>query len=126
MQYCQKIFLSDHYDESGTMVVKAASDRQEDLSRYGAESPSVEASVQFRDCYNEPISLDFRVTSDRRLEKRLAKLDVMIFQLQQLKEQLPVFWEDAKVQAQTWLDANPKGEGDAESAIERILNGDDE
>jgi hypothetical protein len=105
MKFVNKEFLNDSVNETGFIIVKGKSDRQEDLSEHSAENLYMEAEVQISDC-SKKIYLDFSVTKDSDLVKRLAKLDVLINNLVELRTHLPVLWADTQLQAAIWLDNN--------------------
>lgn len=107
MIYCSKKFLSDHPEETGSMVCKAVSSRIEDTY---SEDPWMEASMQWRDCYGKPVSLDFNVSSDRSLERRIEKIDLIIAELEAFRTNLQVVWEDQKAVSAQWLAQQPKDE----------------
>lgn len=99
MIYCSKKWLSARSDETGSMVCKAESPRVSDMY---SDTPSVDASVAFRSCYGEPCSLDFNIQSDKGLQRRIEKVDIMINELVEFKAQLPLMWEDAKKVAEEY------------------------
>ena len=111
MRYANKQFLSNDpqdADESGSMVCALTTDLYSDLYRHSAEKPTVDGSVQVRDCYGKPVTLDFTVRSDNGLVRRLAKLDRMIEMLTEMREKLPEFYADAKANGAKWLAENPE------------------
>lgn len=107
MRYISKKFLSADLEESGSMVVSASTPKGTDYDAYTAHNPRVNAKVVFRACYGEPCELDFGFQTDGGLAKRLAKLDLMIEELQSLKEQLTPMWEEHKVTAEQYKQDHP-------------------
>lgn len=107
MKYVSKQFLSSDLDESGNMVVTASTPKASDYDMYTACNPRVNAKVVFRACYGEPCELDFGFQTDSGLAKRLAKLDLMIEELQGLKEQLTPMWEEHKLTAKQYKQDHP-------------------
>lgn len=106
MRYINKQFLSDDYHESGSIVVKCETpkDIKADKNELDAIIDEgdiyVDASVQIRDCYNEPISLDFSFSDEGGYEKRMKKMQLMLDILGEFKEQLSIHWEDIKARAE--------------------------
>ena len=97
MKYINKQFLSDDYDESGSMVLRCKSPRKckdptEDILHPG--NTYVEASIQVRDCFKEPVDLCFDFDSEKGLTKRLIKVDNMIAMLEEFKVKLLDCWID--------------------------------
>lgn len=101
MRYIKKAFLSDDYHESGSMVVKCETPREDkeksELDEIIHESNIyVDASVTIRSCYGEPVSLDFSFSDEKGYAKRLDKIDLMIDMLCEFKRQLGIHWADVK------------------------------
>jgi hypothetical protein len=105
MKYINKQFLNDSADETGFIVVKATSERYEDLTRYYAEHPSCDAEVQIGDC-SKKIYLDCSIHKEADLKKRTDKINVLIDNLVGLRDILPVIWADAVLQSTLWLEEN--------------------
>ena len=102
MRYINKQFLSDDYDESGSLVLKCETPKdigsEEDVLDRVLHSDKVwvDASAQFRDCYSKPIDLCFSFNDEKGYNKRIAKVEKMVSMLTEFKEQLTVHWEDVK------------------------------
>lgn len=111
MRYISKQFLSDDYDESGAIVCKAETVMYEDVGKHYAECPTIDASVIFRDCYGKPTELGFYVNSEKGLERRVAKLNLMIEELQKFRDALTPMYEQAKVDGEKWLREHPEEDG---------------
>lgn len=116
MKFVNKQFLNDSADETGFIVVKALSDRYEDLTDYYAKNPCCNAEVQIGDC-SKKVYLDCSVNKDTDLAKRIAKIDVLIDNLLALKEALPRTWEDAVIQSQKWLEENKDVEEEEQEIV---------
>lgn len=98
MRLTRKQFLSD-------------SPRVEDMedSSWYRDNTSVESQVQIGDC-SQKVYLNFDVNSTENLKKRLDKLDVLINNLQELKEKLPLLWDDAVKNAEAYKETNREKE----------------
>ena len=103
MRYVDKQFLSDDYDESGSLVLKCespkdATDQSEDVVDriMHPELLWVDAGAQFRDCYSKPVDICFSFNDEAGYQKRLKKVDKLIYMLSEFKNQLTLHWEDAK------------------------------
>lgn len=116
MKYISKQFLSPHYDETGSIVVKVASTELSNMGEWSAENLSVDASVEFRDCHGKPIYLDFNIDKDRSLEDRLVKCDLIITELQQMKRKLAVACADTATASREWY-AKEAAEQKASEAV---------
>lgn len=103
MRLTTKQFLSDSPDETGFIVIIASSPRVEDMqeSSWYRDNTTVESQVQIGDCSGK-VYLNFDVNSEENLKKRIAKLNVLIDNLTELRETLPILWEDAKVNAEAY------------------------
>lgn len=101
MRLTRKQFLSDSPDETGFIVITAATCRLEDMNDYEAKSPNVSAEVQVGDC-SKKVYLDFNIYKDKDVKKRIDKLNVLIDNLIELRESLPDMWQDAQVNAQVY------------------------
>ena len=111
MRLTRKQFLSDSPDETGFIVITAQTSRKEDFEEdeWSLKNPNVSAEVQLGDC-TKKIYLDFCVYKDSDVQKRIDKLDVLINNLQELKEKLPSFWADAVHSAEVYKEANKEKE----------------
>ena len=99
MRYINKQFLSDDYDESGSVVLKCESPKKQDeqspIDRIiHPEDAWVDAGMQVRDCYGKPVDLCFSFQNEKGLTKRLAKVDNLITMLEEFKVKLTECWED--------------------------------
>lgn len=102
MRHTRKQFLSDSPEESGLIVITASSPRVEDIQECTwYEKGGVECQVQIGDC-SQKIYLNFNIEKESDVKKRIDKLNVLIDNLTELKEMLPVLWADAKVNAEEY------------------------
>ena len=100
MKYINKQFLSSDYDESGSIVLRCKSPRKrkdnpdpvDDIFHPG--NTYVEASMQVRDCFKEPVEICFDFDSEKGLTNRLVKVDNMIAMLEEFKVKLLDCWID--------------------------------
>ncbi len=110
MRLTLKQFLSDSPDETGFIIITASSPRVEDIQECTwYEKGGVEAQVQVGDC-SQKVYLSFDVKDDISLEKRIAKLNVMIDNLTLLRNTLPALWEDAKSNVEAYKELNKGNE----------------
>ncbi|WKV20509.1 hypothetical protein 16Q_116 [Pseudomonas phage 16Q] len=93
MRYVSKQFLSPAAHETGSIVCTVETPRIKDMSDWGSGAkPSLHASVGFRACYGEPVSLEFNCESQRAFEKRQDKLNLMIDELTKMRDQMTEMW----------------------------------
>ena len=106
MRLTRKQFLSGSPDETGFIIITASSPRLKDMeeSSYYITS-GVDAEVQLGDCSSK-IYLNFNFNKEADLQKRLDKLSVLINNLQELKDTLPILWDDARVSAAIYKELN--------------------
>lgn len=114
MKYVTKRFLDENDpEETGSIVCRASMTSYDELYRYSAENPSVDASIMVRDCYGKPVELEFSINAkSHTLADREAKLDMIIAELQAFKKALPKLYAQAKMDAAKWLADNPDSEED--------------
>jgi hypothetical protein len=110
MRLTRKQFLSDSPDETGFIVITAMSPRVEDMKEcsWYSDNTTVESQVQIGDC-NSKVYLNFDVKDEVSLKKRIDKLSILINNLQELKDTLPILWDDAKVTAEIYKELNKEG-----------------
>lgn len=109
MNYVSKRFLSEtDGDETGSIICKAKAGDYDDLHRYSAEHPTVDASISIRDCYGKPVELEFSVSENYTVADRQAKVDVLIGELVAFKEALPKLYDSALSEAARWLEDHPE------------------
>lgn len=105
MKFITKQFLNDSPNETGYIVVNATTPKFEDMCDWESKCPEVSAQVQIGDC-SQKIYLDFSITKDSHVQKRIDKLNVMINALEELKGQLPKMWVDAVQNAEAYKESN--------------------
>lgn len=88
MKYVSKKFLSDGAYEDGSVCIYVTSPR--DVSKMKSWS-DVEAQIKIGDC-SKFVELNFSIGKDCDLEKRLAKLDVLIKEIYTMKQHLVDQW----------------------------------
>lgn len=93
MRHISKKFLSNTFHESGAMICQVETERLEDITSYEVDRPSMEASVIFKGCYGEPVTLDFSVRNDKSFGERLEKVNLMIDELLMFRNQLDYGWK---------------------------------
>lgn len=92
MKYVSKKFLSDGAYESGSVCIYVTSPREgKEFRSY----TTVDAQVKIGDC-SKFAELDFSLSKDGDLEKRLNKLDVLIDELTNMKQHLQDQWKYVK------------------------------
>lgn len=82
MRRSNKRFLTTNPSESGAIIWYV---RKEEDSRFEV----MDASVVIKDCH-ETVNLDFSVEDWNKLQKRIDKLDVLIEELQKMREAMVV------------------------------------
>lgn len=102
MRYVRKEFLSQCADETGSMVIQIetplasrlyVSDYNHDTNKKEPNvRPDLEAWVQFRACYGEPVKLELGASNQKAFDKRLGKLDKMIDELTKMRGQMSEMW----------------------------------
>ncbi|MNE21181.1 hypothetical protein D3C80_1143320 [compost metagenome] len=94
MRYISKQFLSPCAHETGSMVCLIETPRIKDMygGYSGVVSPDMEATVTFRACYGEPVKLELGCNSQKDFEKRLAKVSLMIQELEGMRRQMTEMW----------------------------------
>lgn len=93
MRHISKKFLSNTFHESGAIICQIETERLEDITSYEVDRPSMEASVMFKGCYGEPVTLDFCVRDDKSFGERLEKVNLMIDELLMFRNQLDYGWK---------------------------------
>lgn len=96
-RYVRKEFLSPCADESGSMVIQIETPLTSQITEYMIRdgSPWVRASMGITDC-SRRIELDFDCSSQASFEKRIAKLDKMLKEVQDMRNQYESMWDNAK------------------------------
>lgn len=100
-RYVSKEFLSPCAHETGSIVCQIQTPLVKDIAEWDAKrGPYLQASIKLRDC-SDNIVLDFDVThTQKRFDKRLAKLDKMIEELQNMRTHFVQMWEQSVIEHQ--------------------------
>ncbi len=94
MRYVSKQFLSPCPHETGSMVCLIETPLVKDMYNWGDGTirPNLSASVSFRACHGEPVNLDFDAHDQKGFEKRMAKVSLMIQELEDMRRQMGEMW----------------------------------
>lgn len=92
MRHVTKEFLSESPDEYGSIICTISTSLVKDITHYTVEKGgSIRASVRIADCSNS-VELDFYAEGQKSFDKRMAKLDKLIGQLQSMRGQYVEMW----------------------------------
>lgn len=96
MRYVRKEFLSPCADESGSIVCQIETPRQKDIHEYHVRDGStwVRASIKINDCHKSAL-LDFDCSTQKGYEKRIEKLDKLLKEVQDMRNQYQEAWESS-------------------------------
>lgn len=92
-RYVTKEFLSPSADETGSIVCQIETPLVKDISEYAMDNPWMRAGIKMTDC-SKYINLDFDCHDQASFEKRLAKLDKIINEVQSMRNQYEAMWEN--------------------------------
>lgn len=92
-RYVSKEFLSPCAHETGSIVCQIETPLTKNIDQYVVESPWMHGSIKVMDC-SKSVVLDFDVHDQPSYEKRLAKLDKMVEELQNMRHQFVNMWEN--------------------------------
>lgn len=104
MRYVTKEFLSPSPDESGSVICTIKTVQVKDFTSYGysiREGGHMSASVRIADC-SDHVILDFDVNGQKGFEKRTAKLDKLIGELQAMRKQMGEMWASHQRDIEYW------------------------
>lgn len=121
-RYVSKEFLSPCADETGSIVCQIETPLVTQISEYTVRDGGwMHASVKVSDC-SKTVTLDFDCSSDSAYEKRVAKLDKMIEELQNMRHQFTHMWDNMKrnVAHKERLLAEEKADKLAEEELRRV------
>ena len=94
MRYVTKEFLSPSAGESGNIVCEITTQRLKDIRDYHIRDGGyISGNIRIADCGNH-IILDFDASGQRAFEKRVAKLDKLISEIQAMRHQYVAMWEN--------------------------------
>ena len=93
MRYVRKEFLSPCADETGSIVCQIETPRQKDIQEYHVRDGSgwLRGSIKVYDC-NKYALLDFDCSDQKGYEKRIAKLDKLLKEVQDMRNQYEEMW----------------------------------
>lgn len=113
-RYVRKEFLSPCADETGSIVCQIETPRLLDISSRDVEDGCawMHASIKVNDC-SKHIRLDFDCHDQKSYEKRIAKLDKMLKEVQDMRNQFEAAWENSL------RDVAHKGRQLAQEAIDK-------
>ncbi|WVS24558.1 hypothetical protein PSPHG_CDS_0077 [Pseudomonas phage Psxphi15] len=96
MRYVRKEFLSPCADESGSIVIQIETPRQKDIQEYHVKDGTawMRASLKVNDCHKAAL-LDFDCQDQKSYEKRIAKLDKLLKEIQDMRNQYQEAWESS-------------------------------
>lgn len=96
MRYVRKEFLSPCADESGSIVIQIETPRVKDLNQtHVAEGCSwIYSSIKISDCHKYSV-LEFGCHDQKSYEKRIAKLDKLLKEVQDMRNQYQEAWESS-------------------------------
>ena len=92
MRYVDKRFLSNCYGETGHIVVQFQTPRVKDILEHNYWT-DVDGGIEISDC-SKTINLDFTFNDKDSMEKRIAKIDILIEVLQNARDMMPVMLAD--------------------------------
>jgi len=95
MRYVSKRFLSDAAHETGSMISMIETPLIKDMYAWGDGEnvkPNLTAELAFRACYGEPVKLEFSAHDIKSFHKRIEKLDLMINELNKMRDQMTEMW----------------------------------
>lgn len=96
MRYVRKEFLSPCADETGSIVCQIETPRQKDIQEYHVRDGAawVRASIKINDCHKAAL-LDFDCSDQKGYEKRIEKLDKLLKEVQDMRNQYQEAWESS-------------------------------
>lgn len=94
-RYIRKEFLSPAAWETGSIVCQIETPLVKDISEYLVKEGAIHmhSSMKLMDC-SRGITLDFDCHDQSSFEKRLAKLDTMLKEVQDMRNQYAAMWEN--------------------------------
>lgn len=94
-RYVRKEFLSPAAWETGSIVCQIETPLVKDITQYQIEQgyTSMHSSIKLSDC-SKSITLDFDCHDQSSFEKRIEKLDTMLKEVQDMRNQYAVMWEN--------------------------------
>lgn len=95
MRYVRKEFLSPSADETGNIVCQIETPRQKDISEYHTKDGCawMRGTIKMSDC-SKTVHLDFDCHDQKSYEKRIAKLDKIVEEVQAMRHQYEAAWNN--------------------------------
>jgi hypothetical protein len=95
MRYVRKEFLSPSADETGSIVCQIETPQQKDISEHYTKEGCawMRGTIKISDC-SKTVHLDFDCHDERSYEKRIAKLDKIIEEVQAMRHQYEAQWDN--------------------------------
>lgn len=95
-RYVRKEFLSPAAWETGSIVCQIETPLTKDINQYQIDNGvHMHSSMKIADC-SRSITLDFDCHDQSSFEKRLEKLDVMLKEVQDMRNQYAAMWENSQ------------------------------
>lgn len=85
MIYTKKVFLNDSAYESGYIISSVHTPKK--IKEFDDKWTEFAASLKIADCH-EDVTLDFSYKKPKQFKKRLKKIDLLIQELQNFKEEM--------------------------------------
>jgi hypothetical protein len=95
MRYVRKEFLSPCADETGSIVCQIETPLMKDIteSRVKEGCAWMYGHIKINDC-NKHVQLEFDCHDQKSFEKRIAKLDKLLKEVQDMRHQYEAAWEN--------------------------------
>jgi hypothetical protein len=96
-RYVRKEFLSPCADETGSVVCQIETPLLKDISERYVEQGNawMHGHIKINDC-SKYVQLDFDCHDQKGYEKRIAKLDKLLKEVQDMRNQYEAMWENSK------------------------------
>lgn len=92
-RYVRKEFLSPCSGESGSIVCEIETPLVKDIYEHQLDNPRMSGSIRISDCSRHTL-LDFDCSGQSAFEKRVAKLDKLLAEIQGMRDQYIAMWEN--------------------------------
>lgn len=95
MRYVRKEFLSPSADEAGSIICQIETPQQKDISEHYTKEGCawMRGTIKVSDC-SKTVHLDFDCHDERSYEKRIAKLDKLLEEVQAMRNQYEAAWDN--------------------------------
>lgn len=96
MRYVRKEFLSPAADESGSIICQIETPLQKDISEHYTKQgwAWMRGTIKMSDC-SKTVHLDFDCHDQTSYEKRIAKLDKILEEVQAMRNQYEAAWSNS-------------------------------